>query len=142
MASLDGSQGISTSEVGPMCLQHGSSCLPQPSGGDLAVASLLFSLAVALFEVFSGACGSKILSHECSAKLNLCGFFAPAARCCHRNGHSLSVLCCHHQFLRSSLRKKGKKYCHCRNTFMAEFLPAIYEAHIWALFSSHAAISC
>jgi len=32
--------------------------LPQPPEGELAIASLLFSLAIALFKVFSGACGS------------------------------------------------------------------------------------
>lgn len=94
MASLDGSQSIYTSEVRAHLSPHGSSCLPQPLEGDLTVALLLFSLAIALFEVFSRACGSKIISHKCSAKPELYrGFFAPTARCCHGNGHRLSILC-------------------------------------------------
>lgn len=62
IASLDGSQNISTSEVGLMS-PHGSSCLPQLPEGDLATFSLFFS-----FETFNGACGStnalRSLSYE------------------------------------------------------------------------------
>lgn len=103
MASLDGSQSISTSEVGLLCLHpHGSSCLLQPLEGDLAIASLLLSAAIALFEVFGGACGST----SALQSLSYMGFFALAARCCCGNGHCLSVLHCHHKFLRSSLKKE------------------------------------
>lgn len=51
IASLDGSQNISTSEVG-LVSPHGSSCLSQPPEADIDIFSLFFSL-----EAFSGACG-------------------------------------------------------------------------------------
>lgn len=79
MASLDGSQGISISEVG-LVSPHGSSCVEQPLEGSLAIASLLFSLAIALFKVFSGACGSTS-ALQSSVYVD---FFVTAVRCCYR----------------------------------------------------------
>lgn len=117
IASLDGSQNISTSKVG-LVSPHGSSCCLSLQKGILPFFTLflLQNLQWALWQ------------HRCSTNSYLWVFFAPAAWCCHGNGHWLSVLDCHRKFLRSFWKKKRKKYHYSLNIFYGR----IHHCHIWS----------